>query len=89
MSPAGGSMEQQLDAKTLDSATAWELFLAFLERVGVDKMSAFSADLHVSAGVNGGHVMVTEFKRNADGSHAMKDGDLMTISKTFPFSRGS
>ena len=58
-------MEKQLDAKTLDEATAWELHLAFLKRLGVDVMTAVSANILSTP--DRGVVQVTGFSKDAPG----------------------
>jgi hypothetical protein len=69
----------------LEEFTAWQLFLAFLEKVGVDKMSAIEATISVEAGAQGGKVEATGFVLDSKGRPAIKDGDFerYTIVRTF------
>lgn len=82
MTPAGGSMEQQMD-------TPWGKLLDFLTLVGVDISNAHDADIHISAGATDGAVMVTSFVRNADGRFYSEgnSGEIATESQTFTFRR--
>lgn len=84
-------MEKQLDAKTLDEATAWELHLAFLKRVGADVMTACRATTTIEAGVADGYVLVTRFAEDDEGRKIVDgDGDdreVRTYTEEYHFSR--
>ena len=80
MTPAGGSMEAQMD-------TSWGKLCDFLTSVGVDIRDAMDADIHVSAGATEGAVMVTTFARDADGRFFAEGNGLKVESKTYTFSR--
>jgi hypothetical protein len=69
----------------LEEFTAWQLFLALLEKVGVDKSSAVEATITVEAGVEGGEVKATGFAKDAENRPIVKDGDFerYTIVRTF------
>lgn len=75
------------DERTVESLKPWELFIAFLEAVGVDKMSAIAADVHISAGVNSGQVEVTEYERDAEGALVRRGDEFATTLRKLPFTR--
>jgi len=80
MTPAGGSMEAQMD-------TSWGKLCDFLTSVGVDISDASDADIHISAGATEGAVMVTAFVRDASGRFFAEGDSIKTESKTYTFSR--
>jgi len=80
-------MERQLEELGINSADAWTLFLAFLEKVGVDKMKAVSAEVRVDAGIEGGIVAVVEFAKNKDGHLIIKGDRPVKKTTTYMFCR--
>lgn len=92
MTPAG-PIEEQPDAPTIESATAWQLFIALLERVGVDKMTAHTANIHINSDAVRGVVLVGGFPRDEKGrviiDGAGVDAHLRTYSSKYHFTRES
>ena len=84
MTPAGGSMEQQLDPKPL---TAWDFLLSFLERVGVDVVTCCEADILIHANATEGTVKVAGYVKDEDGRPVVEGDHLKTWTATHEFFR--
>ena len=80
-----------IDSSHIESTTAWQLFIAFLERVGVDKMTANTANIHINSDAQEGVVMVGGFPRDEEGRAIIEgvgtDAHLKTYSAKFSFNR--
>jgi len=84
-----GPIEEQLDE--LGAQTTWEKFLAFLESAGVDVQTARDADIHISAGVARGTILVTNFVKDETGVYMLtgegEERTVVTVSNEYVFER--
>jgi len=84
-------MTSVTSTSTIVSMSAWELFIAFLEKVGVDKMTACTANIHINSDAQAGVVLVGGFPRDEEGRAIIEgvgtDAHLKTYSAKFSFDR--
>jgi len=88
MSPAGGHTEKELDSSTIASPNAWGLFIAFLDRVGVDVTWAQQANVLIEADAAEGTVKVYGIARDDKGLPIPAGKTFKSRFEEYRFNRG-